>query len=265
MSLHIWHNGQFRDHQEALFLFDDRLRLGDGVFDTLLVVDGQPRFMAEHLLRLSHDAGVMGIACPENLQDHIDTMLETHKAIVSKGRYALNTLITRGKTERGLKTPEHEDIQLALRLTPVPNIFSPVHAHIARNVRRNEGSPLSQIKSVNYGDNILAMREAEYKGANEAFLLNNAGHITCATSGNLYARIDGQLYTPPLRDGVLNGVIRSVLIPALNIKEQTLSEADLISAENLYISNSIRGIVPVATLNGDALCVCPLTINETLF
>ncbi len=235
------------------------------MFDTMLILNGRACFVREHAARLAHDAEVMGIECPSDLLPIIDEMLEANGGEIAKGRYALNMLLTRGAGRRGLKTPAHNETQLVLRLTPVPATLPPIHAHIARSVHRNEGSPLSHIKSINYGDNILAMREAETEGANEAIMLNNARHVTSATSGNIYARIDGRLFTPPLEDGVLNGVIRQILMEKLDITEKTLLEPDLESAENLYISNSIRGIVPIEKLDGSDIPVHPLDINKTLF
>lgn len=268
MTIRLWHNGVFKDETEELFPFQDRVRLGDGVFDTMLVLDGRALHEEEHIARLLHDAQVMGITCFEaaEIEDALSAMLQQHHNEITGKRFALNTLITRGASERGLKTPVHNDAQLVLKLTPVPNNFAPVHAHIARSVHRNEGSPLSRIKSINYGDNILALREAEAVGANEAVMLNNARRVTCSTSGNIYARIDGRLYTPPIKDGVLAGITRSLLIEKLEITEKSLGETDLEAAENLYISNSIRGIVPVAKLDGDIIAVHPLdTINDELF
>jgi len=268
MTLKLWHNGELKDENTPLLPFHDRIRLGDGVFDTMLIREGKPRFAREHRTRFLSDAKVMALDCvtEEELAQALDDLLGANTDRVTSGSYALNTLVSRGASQHGLKTPDHDEMQLVLRLTKVPETLPPVEAIIARKTHRNEGSPLSLIKSINYGDNILALREAEAAGANEAILLNNARHACCSTSGNLFVQLDGRLYTPPLEDGVMNGITRQYMIKHLDITEKSLSEQELESAEYLYISNSIRGIVPVTKLDGDAIPVQPLNdINTRYF
>ena len=132
--------------------------------------------------------------------------------------------------------------------------FPPVNAIIAKSVRRNEGSPLSQIKCGNYGENILAVYEAQEQGANEAILLNNQGRVTCASVASVFAVLGGALYTPPLSDGAQGGVTRRTLIERYGAVEKSLSSEDLFQSEGIYLANSLRGVVPVVSLDGRA---CP--------
>ena len=139
-----------------------------------------------------------------------------------------------------------------MRLSALPDTPAPeIHAIIANNVCRNEYSPLSKIKSLNYGENILALNEATAKGANEAIMINTQGRVTCATIGNIFILKEKMLYTPPLRDGAMNGIARAILLrdyPEI-VKEQTLTQDDLLNAEALYISNSIKGLKQIKRLN----------------
>ena len=207
----IYHNGQWAEDQ-AIFNFNDRIRLGDGVFDTMLVVDGTPIHYDLHAKRLIHDAKTLGIII-DRLPDPNEIIQKNN---AEKGHYAINTIITRGIGERGLMPPETPQPTIAMRITPVPDEFPPIHAIISETVRRNEGSPLSRIKSCNYGDNILALLEAKKQSANEAILLNNKGLVTCASAGNIFAEIDGKLYTPPLSDGCMDGVTRKIILKKMN-------------------------------------------------
>ncbi|MGH1398608.1 MAG: aminotransferase class IV [Alphaproteobacteria bacterium] len=248
-------NGGAFVEDAAIFEFQDRLRLGDGVFDTALVVAGQPQHHGVHIARVLHDAGVMGIAnLPEAaaLREAGLELLKRHE-IAAGARYALNTLITRGVAARGLMPAADGLPTVTMRLAPVPDEFPPIDAVVAKSVRRNEGSPLSQIKSCNYGDNILALMEAQQKGANEAILLNNAGRVACASAGNIFACIDGVLVTPPLGDGVMDGIMRGLVIDKYAAVVRSITPDELRAAQGIYITNSIKGAMPVMRLDGVAL------------
>lgn len=244
----IYHNGQWIK-DEAIFTFNDRIRLGDGVFDTMLVVDGAPLHYNLHAERLINDAKTFGVI--------VNTLPDPNEIIkknnAQKGRYAINTIITRGVGERGLTPSETPTPTIAMRIATVPDEFPPIHAIISETVRRNEGSPLSRIKSCNYGDNILALLEAKEKGANEAILLNNKGFITCASAGNIFAEINGKLFTPPLSDGCMDGVTRKIIIERFDAQEKSLTADNLKNTNGIYITNSIKGIKSVTSLNGKIL------------
>ena len=255
-----------------IFDFDDRIRLGDGVFDTLLIVkenktDFLIPFPNYHFSRLLDNAEIMHIArsklpTAEELEKKAINL--AIKKVKTTGRYALNTLITRGKSKRGLLPDKNAAPTLHMKITPVPNTFPPIEAIISETVRRNEGSPLSQIKSCNYGDNILALIEAQNKNANEAILLNNKGNVACASVGNIFCCIDNTLITPPLSDGAMDGITRKMILERFDIKakERSIKQEELENADGIYITNSIKGIRPVKSLNGKS---CPepfITIKQ---
>lgn len=249
----IWHNNDIKDESAPVFTIADRVRFGDGVFDTLLLIDGQPALADRHFEKLERSAKLMAF--------NIDTQIEALREYIAplardngldKGRAGLNIIISRGPAAHGLSIPEKPDIQIAMRVFPLPEIFPPVEALFARNVRRNEGSPLSQIKTFNYGDHIMALREAQKKGGNEALMLNNAGHVATATIATVVIVHGGTLYTPPLSDGPQAGVTRGLLIERYGVIEKSLTEDDVMDADGVFLSNSLRGLVPVVSLEGQS-------------
>ena len=253
MSDFIWYNGHWLSGRQAALNARDRIRLGDGVFDTMLSVGGQAIYAEHHFKRLKDACVTMGIAFTmgqHSFNGVVADLIRRNKA--TDARYAVNTLVTRGAGARGLMPADDVTPSVILMITkaPAPEDFPPVHAIIAQTVRRNEGSPLSRIKSCNYGDNILALNEAKQRGANEAILLNNAGYVTCASAGNLLVAMGTRLYTPPLSDGVMNGIQRSHLVTQSKVEERSLLPDDLKNAEALYLVNSIRGITPIVKLEG---------------
>lgn len=251
----IYHNGAWVD-DGPLFSFSDRIRLGDGIFDTMLVIVDEKNkarlvHCTQHFQRLLTDINLLEISPLPSLEDLEKAAQELcEKNKLSPGRYALNTVITRGPAQRGLMPPEDAKPTIAMRLSEVPKEFPPVTAITARRSYRNEGSPLSQIKSCNYGDNILVLIEARNKGANEAIMLNNSGNVTCTTSGNIFVILNNTLYTPPLSDGVFAGITREILIDKFSAVECSISMDDLRQAQGICMTNSIRGCVPITELNG---------------
>ena len=181
---------------------------------------------------------------------------------LQEGRYALNTIITRGEAKRGLMPLERCNPTIEMRLSPVPDIFPEIHAIISKTVTRNEGSPLSQIKSCNYGDNIMALIEARSTESNEAILLNSKGNVACASAGNIFCCLAGELVTPPLSDGVMDGVTRKLIIEKYNAVERSITKKELVNAAGIYISNSIRGVMHVSSLNGEQLPTPPIPIEK---
>lgn len=247
----IWHNGTFIQDKDTVLTIADRALRGHGVFDTMLIINGVPCHAPQHFKRLIHDARILGISpLPDIrvLEEAARQLLHENSHI--NGRYALNTIITGGISARGLAMPERPEPQIIVRTSPSPAEFPPPEAIISQTVRRNEGSPLSNIKSINYGDNILALNEARKARANEAILLNNTGNVACATTGNIFIARGAALYTPLLSDGAMAGIVRGLLLQHHGAKEKTLTPDDLQNADGIYITNSLRGLSPLKSLNG---------------
>jgi branched-chain amino acid aminotransferase len=266
----IWHNGALHDEHQPIFTVHDRLNRGDGVFDTLLAIlepQHAPRLVrAEaHFTRLLGGAGLLQIGpLPSAVELHAAALELLAASDVAPGRSAVNTVISRGPGVRGLSPPPEQHPHVVIYFSSVPAAFPPLTAIVSRSVRRNEGSPLSRIKSINYGDNILATIEARTAGADEAILLNNRGTVACGTVGNLFIAAAGDLLTPPLSDGTMAGTLRQLLLEEYGAREATLTVDDLHTADGVFITNSIRGVVPVVRLDGSPLNRCSLTLPPDL-
>lgn len=242
----IHHNGHIIPENECTVSLQDRgWTLGDGVFDTLLVVDGVGQHTDLHFQRLLNDARVLEITVTKNTGYFIQALTDLiHKNNHFTGRYACRTTITRGIAPRGLMPPVDDVPTIIMVLSPLPAIMpaDAVTAIIAQTVRRNELSPLSRIKSLNYGDNILALLEARQHHAKEAILLNSQGYVACATTSNIFIREGQQIITPPLSDGVLAGITRHIMIRDNQVIEDSISIERLLNAQEVFTSNSITGI-----------------------
>src|SRR5207245_493303 len=109
--------------------------------------------------------------------------------------------LTRGPAPRGLLPPVAPTPTLLVVSGTQPPSAGPVRVVISKSTRRNEASPLSGIKSLNFLDNVLARREAARQDADDALLLNTRGALAEASAANLFMLRQGMLMTPPLADG----------------------------------------------------------------
>jgi len=122
------------------------------------------------------------------------------------------------------------------------------------SVRRNEGSVLSKVKSLNYLNNIVARIDAQKKGFNDAVLLNNRGNVCCGAVSNIFLINKNTVFTPLLREGVLAGIIRELIIKiapknGFRVKETTITPKQLMNADEVFFTNTLMEILPVSRVN----------------
>jgi len=224
----------------------------------LRAYSGQPFRLADHLQRLERSAAVLGIPLPVDapaLAQSVGDVLAANK--LQQADASLRITLTRGVGPRGLLPPESPQPTLMVTAAAYQKPAVEAMSAVVVAIRRNEGSPLSRLKSLNYLDNILAAREAAAHGADEAIMLNNRGHAVCGARSNLFAVLDGVLATPPLADGALGGITRHLVLEAardlgLQVAERSLLPADLERADELFLTNSLLEIVSIGRLgNGE--------------
>ncbi|MBW2733845.1 MAG: aminotransferase class IV family protein, partial [Deltaproteobacteria bacterium] len=121
-------------------------------------------------------------------------------------------------------------------------------------VGRSSAGELPQgAKSGNYLTNLLALREAKRRGAHEALLVDPRGRICEGSSSNVFAVIGGTIRTPPLDVGILEGITRRKVMSLAQglghrVEEVELSREDLASADEIFITSTIREVLPVTEL-----------------
>ncbi|UTY60873.1 aminotransferase class IV [Massilia sp. erpn] len=248
----VWCEGRIVE-QSVVDVSDRGFTLGDGLFETLSVSNGEPCFLDRHLKRLRAGCDFLGIPLLLSdavLLDAIFQLLHSKALLEAVVRITL----TRGPAPRGILPPLNPKPTLIISAEP-RSVLGPAEAIVATVTRRNEHSPLSRIKSINYLDNILARREAANKGANEALLMNSAGALAEASTANLFACINGLLCTPPIDNGALPGIMRNLIIEHFRVSERSIGVADLIGADYAFLSNSL-GLRVLRSVDGHLLADC---------
>lgn len=236
---------------------DRGLTLGDGLFETLLALDGQLVDAEAHLERMAQGCQALGLPPPDP-GEALRVMDEALRAAGGdEGRFAVRLTMTAGSGGRGLDRPEPLRPVLFATAAPSARPEGPARL-ITSKVRRNEGSPASRLKTLAYLDNVLARREAAERKADEALMLNTRGEIACAAAANLFWEAGGRLYTPHVDCGVLAGVIRSKVIAAAAalgepVRAVRAGPESLREATSAALTNSLIGVRDVKSIDGRAL------------
>ena len=256
----IWMSGKIVGPEEAqISVLDHGLLYGDGLFEGMRIHAGRVFRLPDHLQRLDAGARALGLKLPYRIDEISQIVLETARAFGEAQAY-VRLVCTRGQGALGVDPTGCRDPQLfcivtSLTLYPDDKLASGIDLMTA-SVRRPALDALDpQIKSLNYLNSVLAKREARLQGADEALILNGRGLVAEAAVANVFVVRGQRLLTPPTTDGALPGITRrSVMEIALELGipavESSLGRLDFFQADEVFITGSGAGIVPVARLDG---------------
>lgn len=259
-----WINGHWDEARSLNLPLTDRgLQLADGLFETVLIHNGDAQLLDAHLQRWQHSAALLGLAAPPNqtwLQPLIQEGIARAELNEPARAGALRLNWSRGQAgERGIGLPpgqpEGDAHCFWLTLQHHKPCFTPALAWISVEEQRNASSRLSRCKTFAYGQAIQARREAQSQGADLALLRNTRGELCCGDSSNLLVRRQGQWITPPLSSGCLPGVMRARALEVGLAKEAHLGP-NLQTEDQALLINSLS-CRPLQRLNEQALQTCP--------
>ncbi len=224
--------------------------LGDGVFETILVVNRVALWLDDHLTRMKKAARKLDVPFD---RDGIEAAVNAQLAAAEAGAKILRITLTRGTTARSLAAEcESPTLRVGLDAFDTSLIGKPVKLATA-SVRRNPMSVTDRHKTTSYANNVFAAREAKSKGADDALMLNQDGLVACASVANIFLIRDGTLVTPPEQDGVLPGIMRRFLIDQFSAEVRSVERDELEDATGLFVTNSLRLISPVMKLDAQDL------------
>lgn len=222
---------------------DRGFTLGEGFFETMAIHQGSVPLFSYHWSRIKTSAQLLSIPLPfsENeLRNLINKLIKLNQVKHCGLRLSLSAGLTQRELTATSTRPTYTIILFSL---PVNTKMTYTAAFV--NTRRNEFSTASRIKSMSYLDNILAAREAANKGFDDALLLNTQGYLAEAAIANIFVVIDNIIYTPPISDGALPGVLRSVILNELTkipVVERRLTQDNVLEAQEVFLTNALRGI-----------------------
>ena len=261
----VFLNGQFVPETQAVVPINDRgFTYGDGLFETMRVVNGRPFRLAQHLERMSRGADFLKIRCPftpEELQGFAGQLIEKNQMPEA----ILRVTLTRGPGERGY-TPGAGDrptVVMSLQAAPPLDMENPARwSLVISSIHIPAGDFMASFKTMSKLANVLARMEAVEKGADEALLVNTNGEVAETASGNLFWVLRNQVCTVPADCGVLPGVTRAVVLEicrtlGLSTDQRVIKPEALRDFEGIFITQSVFGVVPVTALDGEPVACSP--------
>jgi branched-subunit amino acid aminotransferase/4-amino-4-deoxychorismate lyase len=245
---------------------------GRGVFTTLAVYDSKPFLWSKHWQRLAAHAAKLGIdhtGCTEkSVGEAVKKLIAVNQ--VKDGRARVTMLARSGGGFWKAKLPGSTRKTDLLIMTGDPRRTSANGLSLAVSPYRvSTFSPLTGIKSLNYLDHILSKEEARSRDFDEAVVLNERGEIVSATTANIFWARNGTVHTPALSTGALPGITRECVIDIANkhfipLVEGVYEMADLVDADEIFLTSSGIGVAPVTTFDFRRYTVEPESIVNVI-
>ena len=250
--------------QEQLAVADRGLQYGDGLFETLAVRAGSPRFWERHWRRLSAGCRRLGI-------EEIDERMlrdEARKVCAGVERGVLKLIVTRGVGGRGYRPASMGAATRIVALYPWPDYPDAHWRHGVAvrmcSTRLGRNTALAGMKHLNRLEQVLARREWDDPQIAEGLMLDDDDHVIAGTMSNLFIVTAGRLVTPRLTECGVEGVMRGVILDIATEAgipwiEAPLSREDLHQSAELFLCNALIGIWPVLHVEQHDYAIGPVT------
>ena len=250
----INYNGNFKD--QSLDHFNNRgFLFGDSVFETIKVVDNKIIYWEEHYLRLMSSMRILRIEIPSLYTPDFfeEEIRKTNLKIDSffTGRVRLTIF----RREGGLYLPDYNDPIFVINSQKTDQKLFNVNLQSYKvdlfKDYQIQSNLISNLKTNNRVVNVIGSIYAKENDLDNCILLNDQKFVSEFLNGNIFIVKDSQVITPTISSGCLNGVMRNKIIELINkltnleIKEKNFSPYELISSDEIWVSNSISGIIPV--------------------
>lgn len=249
----VWVNGRRQSRIDAR---DRGLAYGDGLFETMRVRDGRIRLLDLHLERLYGGCRRLGIEAPPAgaLRGELERCARPQREAV------LKLILTRGVGARGYRPSGAERPTRVISTHPLPALPALRGVRVRLCAMRLGSNPaLAGLKTLNRLESVLARREWHDSRIWEGLMRDAEGYVVCGTQSNFFVRRGSRLMTPRLDRSGIAGVMRRWVLGecrALGIeaRETRLRWPDLERAEEMFMTNAVAGVVPVARLERDGAC-----------
>ena len=215
---------------------DEGYYFGIGAFETIAVEKGRPVFFEQHCARLQRAMDFFSIKIPmEEIKDSAAQKLREPE--MQMGRKVLKITVS---PENVLVTSREN----TYRRQDYERGFT---AQLS-SVRRNETSPFTYHKTLNYGDCLLEKRAAKARGIDEPVFLNLKGNISEGACTNVFFVKRGRVITPSVSSGLLPGILRSYICSVCEVEERAIDPLEVSECEEMFLTNSLLGVMPVTRL-----------------
>lgn len=248
-------NGVLQESENHLSVFNRSFLYGDGVFDTLKVVNNKILFFEDHYFRLMASMRIIRMKIPMNFTlEFIEE--EILKLVASMGvQNSARIRFTVYRNEGGYYLPVDNSISYVIQATALENKeYQIINNNFEVDLYKDFVVPkqlLSTLKTTNKITHITASIFAKENNLNTSLLINEDKNVIEAAHGNLFMKLGNQLITPPISEGCLNGIMRKQILAickkmnTVEVIEAPISPFDLQKADELFVTNVIIGIQPI--------------------
>ena len=243
---------------------DRGLAYGDGVFETMAALDGRIRWLDLHLDRL--EEGCRRLEIPSPPRSLLTEEIDAH--CPRTGRAVVKLIVTRGPGARGYLPPDPASPTRVLAILPWPehpdSYYRDGISVRTCHLKLGENPALAGIKHLCRLEQVLAQLELRGAAVQQGLLLDAGGFVAGGTASNVFAVGRAELSTPSLTRCGIKGVMRRVVLEAartlgIRAEERDVTPAELQSADEVFMTNSLFGIWPVTSLDGRRFSVGPTT------
>ena len=257
---YVYLNGEFVESDKAgVSVFDHGVLYGDGVFEGIRAYGGRVFRLGEHIDRIFAAAKAIALEIPMTKAELSAVVVATCKKNGLTDCY-IRLVITRGKGNLGISPINCEKptvfcIAAGIKLY-TDEQYEKGMSVITSVQRRNKATIVDpQIKSLNYLNNILAKIEANRAGAAEAIMLNHDGIVTEATGDNIFIVKNGEILTPPVYVGILDGITRRTVIEAakkegISVRETEFTLFNVYNADECFLTGTAAEAIAVTSVDG---------------
>lgn len=243
------------DHAH-LSALDRGFTLGDGLFETVRLYRGAAFRLERHLERLAHGAERLRLSLPPELRHWLRDAIG-HATRAGLEEASLRLTVSRGIGAPGLAASESARPTCTVIIRPIADAGTPPLRGLSARIvaaRRNELGATAGLKTTSYVESIVALADARAAGADEALLLDIAGHLCEASASNVFVVRARTLITPPRSCGILPGITRDAVIElagtvGCDVEERPVAPAELHDAHEAFLTSSLREIAPVVRVD----------------
>jgi branched-chain amino acid aminotransferase len=242
-----WVDGRLVDDGDAVVsAYDHGLTVGDGVFETVRIVDGVPFALGRHIDRLARSAAGLELPAPD--PEQVGKACASVVAQAPVGRYRLRITYTGGVAPLGSgRGDAAPTLFVALApLEPWPQTTTVAVVPWPRNER----GALAGLKTTSYAENVVALAYAKRFGAGEAVFADTQGRLSEGTGSNVFVVRGGRILTPALNTGCLAGVTRALVLEWTDAEEAELPLDVLSRADEVFLTSTTRDVQAVSALVG---------------
>jgi aminodeoxychorismate lyase len=262
----VFLNGQFVSEAKAVVPINDRgFMYGDGLFETMRVVEGKPFRMAQHFERMVRGAEFLRIKLPHTPKE----MQRLAEELIEKNQMPdaiLRVVLTRGPGARGYSPADAgpPTLVMSLHATPPQATDTQMSWSLVTSPFRIPASDvLASFKTTSKILHVMARADATERGADEALLINTNGEAAETATGNLFWVYQDKICTVPTGRGVLPGITRAVVLEicqnlGLQTNKRVIKPEALRNSDGIFVTQSALGIVPIAVFDGEPVTPSPL-------